>query len=240
MQMNNNCGLSPYLKRGKKKKEFKMVIQNNGNIVYASKAKKGQYYSSVKGVIVKVLRNGKRGGIILQSTETGSELLVKDEYLLKEINQGEVEKEMAKNETNGKNGKIKKERKHKRGIEWEKISHLFSSGEPLKVGDVLAKVKVETTYVNPISRVYSTLRNMIRAGVLKRGVEKATFQLVGSSKKYVKAEKTKPATKNTPKKEQKKSKEKTKVKAKTAPKKEEKKAEPETPKTEPAADVSTL
>lgn len=216
--------------------ENKVKVKSSGSIIYASKTEIGKFYVTAKhGTVVKCLRftNDKR--VVLESLETGNENIVSQIYLLKEVNQEEVKKEMAKKEVNGKNEKVKEVKKSKRGIEWEKISHLFASGESLKVGDVLEKVKVEATYCSPISRVYSTLRNMIRAGVLKRGTEKATFQLVDSNKKYEeKKEEVKHVKKTAPKKEP------AKAKVKSTPKKKEKKTEPEAPKTEQPADVSTL
>jgi len=211
-----------------------MTLEGKGKVLYAGEAIFGKYYTTIKsGIVVKALRFSKNGRIILQSTETENELTVVEQYLLREVNQEEVRKEMAKKEVvkNGKkqNGKVKKASKI--CIDYALLAPFMKSGLPVRVADILGKVKVEETTRTPYYRIYATLDKQVTAKVLKKA-GKGTFQLIGSNKKAV--------VKSTEKTKVKKVKPKTKKKVETKPKEETQKPEEKTESETPAGEEKPL
>ena len=186
-----------------------MTLGSKGEVIYASKAEVGKFYVTVKsGILVKFLKFTKDGRVVLESSETGNEVTVSQIYLLRVVTQQEVEKVMAKKETEGK---VKKtgngvKKVSKVCIDYNLLAPFLKSGLPVKVKDLLEKVKVEKTSCSPYFRVYSTLEKAKKEGILKF-LGKGTFQLVGSNKvaepkpekPVVKAEKPKEKAKAKPK-----------------------------------------
>jgi len=165
-------------------------MESKGSVIYAESAQLGNYYITERSkIVVKVLRASKKKGfIILESLATDNEVEVAGGYLLREVNQEEVVKDMEKKKGKEKvkkvkangNGKVeegKKGRERTPFIEFELLAPAFSSGNPVKVKEILEKVKVEATKCSPYIRVYAALRKYAKEGLVK-DLGKATFQLV--------------------------------------------------------------
>ena len=162
-----------------------MRIENKtGKIISAQDAIMGKSYSTVKSnIVVTLVEITKRGAKIFESSETGNKIGLESTYLLREIeDQGEV-KEMVKKNENAAVVKSEKPKKvSKTCIDYALLAPIMASGLPVKVLDILKKVKVEETTRSPYFRVYSTLEKQVREKVLKF-LGKGTFQLAGSNKK---------------------------------------------------------
>jgi hypothetical protein len=61
------------------------------------------------------------------------------------------------------------------------VAPFVNTGKPVKVTDILEKIKVEKTNCSPYFRVYTTLKKAEQEGVVKF-LGKGTFQKVGSKK----------------------------------------------------------
>jgi hypothetical protein len=170
--------------------------------IYAKDSMIGKIYYSKTNIPVRIFEK-KINRVIFESLKTGNFIFAPNLYILK-ISDEEVKNNMVK-KTNVKIEKVKVEKvkKIKEGgvyVDWNLIEPLFAKGLPLKVNEILEKVKVEATNHSAYARVYVTLKRAVKEGLIKivgkgtfqkNGIEKVEKPKIEKSKKEVKLGKVK-------------------------------------------------
>lgn len=204
-------------------------------VIFARDAMIGETYLSKTGIAVTVVKKTP-SAVTCESGISKNLIPVQPLYVLRIMDKKEVN-EMAKKNAEKK---ARKQRASKVCIDYALIAPIINKGEPVKISQILEKVKVAKTNCSPYFRVYTTLQKAEKEGLVKF-LGKGTFQKVGSNKK-ASTEKPEPKKEKKPKAKETAKKEEPKPKKaepkKPEPKKPEtkKKAEPKKPeakKTEP-------
>lgn len=153
-------------------------------VIFARDGMIGEYYRSKTNILVRIEKK-ENNKVVVQSMDTDNLLALPETYVLKRIDKEEVKRIMAKKnaEKNGESkGGERKKRVSKICIDYALLSPLIEKGEPIKISDILEKVKVPKTNCSPYFRVYSTLKRAEKEGLVKF-LGKGTFQKTRSNKK---------------------------------------------------------